>query len=140
MASTTPNIGLTLPTGAEKVGRQIINTNNTIIDSKIGAVPVGQNLQGEVDALNGKLNYSVEITNDTTTTINAGESKEIAINVSKANKKAISITGVIPYYPNVMELQSFTFGLNTQTATIRIKNTGSSSYAGVTVVCLYVPT
>ena len=54
MASTTPNIGLTLPTGAEKVSRQIINANNTIIDSKMGAVPGGQNLQGEIDALNSK--------------------------------------------------------------------------------------
>lgn len=55
MASTTPNIGLTLPTGAEKVSRQIINDNNTLIDGKMGAVPVGQNLQGEIDALNGKI-------------------------------------------------------------------------------------
>lgn len=52
MASTTPNIGLTLPTGAEKVSRQVINDNNTIIDGKMGAVPGGQNLQGEIDALN----------------------------------------------------------------------------------------
>ena len=55
MASTTPNIGLTLPTGAEKVSRQIINDNNTIIDGKIGAVPGGQNLQGEIDALNSNI-------------------------------------------------------------------------------------
>lgn len=55
MASTTPNIGLTLPTGAEKVSRQIINDNNTLIDGKMGAVPVGQNLQGEIDALNGNI-------------------------------------------------------------------------------------
>lgn len=55
MASTTPNIGLTLPTGAEKVSRQIINDNNTIIDGKMGAVPGGQNLQGEIDALNSKI-------------------------------------------------------------------------------------
>lgn len=55
MASTTPNIGLTLPTGAEKVSRQIINANNTIIDSKMGAVPSGKNLQGEINALNSKI-------------------------------------------------------------------------------------
>ena len=58
MASTTPNIGLTLPTGAEKVSRQIINDNNTIIDGKMGAVPGGQNLQGEIDALNSNLSIS----------------------------------------------------------------------------------
>lgn len=38
MASTTPNIGLTLPTGAEKVSRQIINGNNTLIDTAIGSL------------------------------------------------------------------------------------------------------
>lgn len=38
MASTTPNIGLTLPTGAEKVSRQIINNNNTKIDTAIGTL------------------------------------------------------------------------------------------------------
>lgn len=60
MASTTPNIGLTLPTGAEKVSRQVINTNNTIIDSKMGAVPDGKNLQGEIDALNSKIASSAD--------------------------------------------------------------------------------
>lgn len=55
MASTTPNIGLTLPTGAEKISRQIINDNNTIIDGKMGAVLGWQNLQGEIDALNSKI-------------------------------------------------------------------------------------
>lgn len=38
MASTTPNIGLTLPTGTEKVSRQVINTNNTKIDTAIGTL------------------------------------------------------------------------------------------------------
>ena len=38
MASTTPNIGLTLPTGAENVSRQIINDNNTKIDTAIGTL------------------------------------------------------------------------------------------------------
>ena len=38
MASTTPNINLTLPTGAEKVSRQIINDNNTKIDTAIGTL------------------------------------------------------------------------------------------------------
>lgn len=38
MASQTPNINLTLPTGAEKVSRQIINDNNTKIDTAIGTL------------------------------------------------------------------------------------------------------
>lgn len=38
MSSQTPNINLTLPTGLEKVSRQIINDNNTKIDTAIGAL------------------------------------------------------------------------------------------------------
>lgn len=38
MSSQTPNINLTLPTGAEKVSRQIINDNNTKIDTAIGTL------------------------------------------------------------------------------------------------------
>lgn len=74
MASTTPNIGLTLPTGAEKVSRQVINTNNTIIDSKMGAVPDGKNLQGEIDALNSKM------TTKTAVSVTAGTNVVIDVN------------------------------------------------------------
>jgi len=73
MASTTPNIGLTLPTGAEKVSRQVINANNTIIDSKIGAVPAGQNLQGEVDALNGNIGQKCNVIEFQKTSIAIGQ-------------------------------------------------------------------
>ena len=38
MSSQTPNINLTLPTGAENVSRQIINDNNTKIDTAIGTL------------------------------------------------------------------------------------------------------
>lgn len=38
MSSQTPNINLTLPTGAEKVSRQIINDNNTKIDTAVGTL------------------------------------------------------------------------------------------------------
>ena len=38
MATTTPNLGLTLPTGAEKVSRQIINDNMKKIDNSFGAL------------------------------------------------------------------------------------------------------
>lgn len=55
MASSTPNINLTLPVGSEKVSRQVINDNNTKIDNAIGALPSGQNLQGEIESLNNKL-------------------------------------------------------------------------------------
>lgn len=56
MSIQTPNLGLTLPTGPENVSRQIINDNNTIIDGKMGAIPAGQNVQGQIDALNSKTN------------------------------------------------------------------------------------
>jgi len=38
MSSTTPNLGLTLPIGTEKVSRQIINGNNTLIDTAVGTL------------------------------------------------------------------------------------------------------
>lgn len=36
MATTTPNIGLTLPLGTENVSRQVINANWTLIDTEFG--------------------------------------------------------------------------------------------------------
>lgn len=45
MSSQTPNIGLTLPTGSENVSRQIINDNNTKIDTAIGGT-AGRELLG----------------------------------------------------------------------------------------------
>lgn len=36
MATQTPNLGLTLPIGTENVSRQVINDNNTIIDTAVG--------------------------------------------------------------------------------------------------------
>jgi hypothetical protein len=55
MASSTPNINLTLPVGSENVSRQIINDNNTKIDTAIGAVPPGNDLQSQVTALNNNI-------------------------------------------------------------------------------------
>lgn len=36
MATTTPNLGLTLPAGTERVSRTTVNANNTLIDAAIG--------------------------------------------------------------------------------------------------------
>ena len=46
MSSSTPNIGLTLPTGGERVSRQIINENNTKIDTYAGELSeqIGNNI------------------------------------------------------------------------------------------------
>ena len=83
MASSTPNINLTLPVGSEHVSRQIINDNFTKIDTAIGAVPSGQSLQGEADALNNNIatlggiingsnnNTFVSVSNDTAVVINS---------------------------------------------------------------------
>lgn len=38
MASQTPNLGLVLPVGPEHVSRQIINENNTKIDTAVGSL------------------------------------------------------------------------------------------------------
>ena len=45
MASYTPNLNLILPVGTEKVSRQIINSNNGIIDSAVGNI-VAPTVQG----------------------------------------------------------------------------------------------
>ena len=44
MATTTTNLGLTLPIGSEKVSRQIINENNTKIDNAFAPVAVNYTL------------------------------------------------------------------------------------------------
>ena len=38
MATTTPNLGLTLPIGSEKVSRQILNGNFSLIDTAYGTL------------------------------------------------------------------------------------------------------
>ena len=54
MASTTPNIGLTLPTGTEGWKRSVINGNFTILDTKIGAVG-STPLQTQINTLSSKI-------------------------------------------------------------------------------------
>lgn len=62
MATQTNNIGLTLPTGSENVSRQIVNENNTKIDTAIGDLSSldtteKTNLVGAVNELNGNLGF-----------------------------------------------------------------------------------
>ena len=54
MASTTPNIGLTLPTGTEGWKRSVINGNFTILDTKMGAVG-NTPLQTQINTLSSQL-------------------------------------------------------------------------------------
>ena len=54
MASQTPNLNLTLPTGTEGWKRSTINDNFTILDTKIGAVG-NTSLQAQVTALNSQI-------------------------------------------------------------------------------------
>ena len=59
MASTTPNIGLTLPTGTEGWKRSVINGNFTILDTKIGAVG-NTPLQTQINTLSSQLSVKVQ--------------------------------------------------------------------------------
>ena len=67
MSSTTPNIGLVLPVGSERVSRQIINENNTKIDTAIGALnsKIGTvNVNGtQCDTLDAVKTYLLSIHN-----------------------------------------------------------------------------
>lgn len=38
MATTTPNIGLTLPSGTEQITRQVLNDDFTLIDTAVGTL------------------------------------------------------------------------------------------------------
>ena len=55
MATSTTNIGLTLPVGTENVSRQVINGNMSLIDAAVGALPNGSNLQDEIDANSNRI-------------------------------------------------------------------------------------
>ena len=46
MATQTPNLGLTLPVGSENVSRQVINGNNTLIDTFAGGVNTAMDQMG----------------------------------------------------------------------------------------------
>lgn len=46
MATQTPNLGLTLPVGTENVSRQVINGNNTLIDTFAGNVNTAMDQMG----------------------------------------------------------------------------------------------
>jgi hypothetical protein len=62
MSSQTTNLHLTLPVGTENVSRQIINDNNTLIDTAVG------NNASAINTLNSKLNgiaYDVFTVNTT---------------------------------------------------------------------------
>ena len=58
MATTTPNIGLTLPTGTEGWKRSVINGNFTILDTKIGAVG-NTPLQTQINTLSSQIAHRI---------------------------------------------------------------------------------
>lgn len=67
MSSQTPNLNLVLPVGTEKVSRQIINDNNTKIDTAVGA-----NSTAIAKVQNG-LAFIVGNTNTTGSTLAVGQ-------------------------------------------------------------------
>ena len=54
MANTT-NLNLAKPLGTDHALVSVLNGNMDVIDSAIGALPSGSNLQGEIDTLNSNL-------------------------------------------------------------------------------------
>lgn len=75
MATTTPNIGLTLPVGTDGWKRSVINGNFSILDTKIGAVG-NTPLQTQINTLSSKLaikSHTVQnVTTDTNASFNSG--------------------------------------------------------------------
>ena len=59
MATVTPNLNLELPLGTENVSRQLINSNNTKIDTFAG------NVQEELDNTAKEVTDSLDIVNVT---------------------------------------------------------------------------
>ena len=91
MSSQTPNLNLVLPIGTEHVSRQIINENNTKIDTSVGS-----NTQA-IANLNGSKAITVSDYNDLTTT-GVYKARKITQTVSISGKTAnpgeqISFTG-----------------------------------------------
>jgi len=59
MATTTPVLGLTLPANTEKVSRQVINANNSIIDGAFASVGVKvYDITVEVSNVSGSYSHS----------------------------------------------------------------------------------
>ena len=67
MATSTPNIGLTLPIGTENVSRQIINTNNTKIDEFVNSIQesIGIVIDGDTADVNVTSGQYVILRNST---------------------------------------------------------------------------
>ena len=129
MASTTPNIGLTLPTGAEKVSRQIINDNNTKIDTAIGS-------------LSEQMTNYVTTENQTMSnvTIPAGESGG-SLNVAKTGYKFLGIVGYALYgASNCWVSRAIIESINTISYNLYNDSGSSKTASSVIFICLYVKT
>jgi len=64
MATQTPNIGLTKQAQNEYNHNPVLNSNWDIVDSKMGQVPSGKSVQGEIDEANQQIG---DLSNLTTT-------------------------------------------------------------------------
>ena len=89
MATSTTNLGLTLPASNENVSRQIINDNNSIIDNAVGAIPAGKTLQGEIEEVDDKVDGIIDDTagagdSDKVWSANKATS-ELALKAQKSN-------------------------------------------------------
>lgn len=85
MSSQTPNINLTLPTGAEKVSRQIINENNTKIDTAIGTL--NSNMNARTNIPNSQLTTTHTIQDSSALYVN---NKIVTLNINMVLTSAVS--------------------------------------------------
>jgi len=114
MSTLTPNLNLVLPIGVEKVSRQIINTNMTLIDTAVG----------------GKVNVSDIVnnltTNDPTKVLSAAQGYALNSNIANfGNIKMLAKTGASSYALNIpSNSQRFLIG-----------TTNNSAYTFAFIVC-----
>ena len=138
MATTTPNIGLTLPVGTEKVSRQIINQNMSKIDEKVGAVPAGQNLQSQVTSLSDQMANLLQIQSGRESFESADNNGLYSITASNSN--TMWVISILPSGPST---NKYATGItNSQTAyagAFRAYNYDGTPYTGaLTVTYFYI--
>ena len=125
MSSQTPNLNLVLPVGTEKVSRQIINDNNTKIDTAVGANSTA------IAKVQNCLAYIVGETNTTGGTLEVGQFVYVK-NHSTIAEGLRTVTASISANGNITTSNTSACsdgGLNTLNSKINnLPNTLNSSY------------
>ena len=119
MATTTPNIGLTLPDGTENITRSIINGNNTLIDTAVGS------LSDQITTLNRKIYAGRK---QVTIAANAQTEVEITLPVNFSGGSDYIAIANVNYYGTAKDLSGVL--IRNQLATsfwCRIYNAGTNN-------------